>query len=404
MLPSVAEAFGLVLVEAMACGLPVIAADAHGPAEIVAAGTGWLVPADDQPALAETLLSVGLRPAGAKTARQTAPTSTAGPSYGWPLIVARVATLYDEVAAASTRSGLRAPEAASRVAFTELSPHGLRNAAASAARPVASVGKRVPMRTLATRYELLRHRLADGEETTVYVVRYPRLADEAERRALRRPAADSTAGADDPASAKRSSAASSSAHAAPPLGELWIDGRRIETEPVPDPYRRRERRSHVEQGEIRIGPRAELPPAPAGHLLQAGPLLVRDGTPLRHLHDAEGFVAGAHQFDSDITSGRHPRAALAISDEELTALVCDGRRTGIDAGLTLTELADLIADLGANQAINLDGGGSTALIHHGHLLNHPYDRPRPPKPQPPPGRDRRDLPTAPAQSARSEAA
>jgi exopolysaccharide biosynthesis protein len=68
----------------------------------------------------------------------------------------------------------------------------------------------------------------------------------------------------------------------------------------------------------------------------------------------------------------------------LTALVCDGRRTGIDAGLTLTELADLIAGLGAKHAINLDGGGSTALVHRGHLLNNPYaaqDRPsRSPRP------------------------
>jgi hypothetical protein len=71
-------------------------------------------------------------------------------------------------------------------------------------------------------------------------------------------------------------------------------------------------------------------------------MLVLDGTPLRDLHDPEGFVAGAHQFDSDITSGRHPRAALGASDNELIALVCDGRRTGIDAGLTLAELAELI--------------------------------------------------------------
>jgi hypothetical protein len=32
----------------------------------------------------------------------------------------------------------------------------------------------VPTRTLAGRYDLLRHRLGDGEQTTVYVVRYPR--------------------------------------------------------------------------------------------------------------------------------------------------------------------------------------------------------------------------------------
>jgi hypothetical protein len=56
-LTSVAEAFGLVLIEAMSCGLPVIAAEAPGPAEIVAAGTGRLVPPDDKDVLADALVT-----------------------------------------------------------------------------------------------------------------------------------------------------------------------------------------------------------------------------------------------------------------------------------------------------------------------------------------------------------
>ncbi|MEA2468639.1 MAG: glycogen synthase, partial [Thermoleophilaceae bacterium] len=51
-LPSVHEQFGQVLVEGMACGLPCLAVDAHGPATIVDDGTtGWLVPPDDEDAL-----------------------------------------------------------------------------------------------------------------------------------------------------------------------------------------------------------------------------------------------------------------------------------------------------------------------------------------------------------------
>jgi hypothetical protein len=261
---------------------------------------------------------------------------------------------------------------------------------------------RVPTQTLAARYELLRHRLADGEQTTVYVVRYPRrqtrlsiehfpVPQRLDRWCRRADVREAIVGG-----------FFVRPHG-PPLGELWIGGRLIESEPVPDPYQRARAAIHIDAHEIRIAPRAELPARPAGHLLQAGPLLVRVGMPLRHLDDPEGFVAGAHQFDSDITAGRHPRAALAVSDQELIALVCDGRRTGVDAGLTLTELAEFAADLGARDAINLDGGGSTALIHHGHLLNRPYDA------QDRPGRSPRPIATAvifdtAATAARSEAA
>jgi exopolysaccharide biosynthesis protein len=97
--------------------------------------------------------------------------------------------------------------------------------------------------------------------------------------------------------------------------------------------------------------------------------------------DREGFSAGAGQFDSDITDGRHPRAALGVTDDALLAVTCDGRRTGVDAGLSMVELATVMLELGARSAINLDGGGSTTLVHRGHLLNRPYSTQDQPAPQ-----------------------
>ena len=96
--------------------------------------------------------------------------------------------------------------------------------------------------------------------------------------------------------------------------------------------------------------------------------------------DHEGFSAASGQFDSDITEGRHPRAAIGVSERDLHLVTCDGRRSGVDAGLTLDELAGFMLALGCVDAMNLDGGGSTTLVHRGHLLNRPYseqDQPAP---------------------------
>jgi exopolysaccharide biosynthesis protein len=88
--------------------------------------------------------------------------------------------------------------------------------------------------------------------------------------------------------------------------------------------------------------------------------------------DPEGFSANQAQFDSDITDGRYPRAALGINRDWILAAACDGRGRH-DAGMTLRELAELMVTLGADRAINLDGGGSTSLVHDGVLLNVPRE-------------------------------
>jgi hypothetical protein len=167
-----------------------------------------------------------------------------------------------------------------------------------------------------------------------------------------------------------------------PLGEVWIDGRAVAHEPVPERYAPR-RACVVSDGEgVRILARESAPTQPDADLVQAGPMLVAGGAvAFDPRADREGFSAGAEQFDSDITSDRYPRAALGLSDDALVAVACDGRRTGVDAGLSMLELARVMVDLGAREAINLDGGGSTTLVHRGHLLNRPYSTQDQPGPQ-----------------------
>jgi hypothetical protein len=166
-----------------------------------------------------------------------------------------------------------------------------------------------------------------------------------------------------------------------PLGEVWIRGRPVRHEAVAAPFAGR--RACVASGPdgLRLLARDAAPASPDHDLLQAGPMLISDGRIVyRRGADPEGFSTGAAQFDSDITDGRHPRAALGLADGAIVVVACDGRRSNVDAGLSMDELTKVMVDLGAEHAINLDGGGSTTLVHRGHLLNRPYssqDQPAP---------------------------
>lgn len=71
---------------------------------------------------------------------------------------------------------------------------------------------------------------------------------------------------------------------------------------------------------------------------------------------------------------RQPRTMAGVDVKgRLILAVVDGRRTGGSEGFTLQEAASFMRSLGAVDALNLDGGGSTAMAVNGALVNHPSD-------------------------------
>ena len=221
--------------------------------------------------------------------------------------------------------------------------------------------------------------LADGALTTVYVACHDAARTEIRVAVLRRPQPL------EPWCARRGVAEAMiggffTRPDGVPLGEVRTHGVERRYVPFDAPWHAVRACVHVQGGRARIARRAELPAVPRGDLLQAGPTLVSDGAlAYDAAADSEGFHAGAHQFDPDITVGRHPRAALGLADGRIVAVATDGRARR-DAGLTLSELAALMLALGCSDALNLDGGGSASLISGGRLRNRPrrdFEEPEP---------------------------
>lgn len=96
-------------------------------------------------------------------------------------------------------------------------------------------------------------------------------------------------------------------------------------------------------------------------LLASGPLLVYDGKPV----DLQ---------DKDFNTDTHPRTAVGVTaDNHLIAVVVDGRDAKA-AGMTNEQLATVMDALGCEEAMNLDGGGSsTAWVKGEGVVNYPSD-------------------------------
>ena len=104
----------------------------------------------------------------------------------------------------------------------------------------------------------------------------------------------------------------------------------------------------------------------AFYVVAGGPQLIRDSR--------REITAEREGIRPSFVSDRHPRTAVArLKDGRLLLAVVDGRQTGYSVGISLVEFADLLLAYGAVAAINLDGGGSTAMVLEGKLVNKPSD-------------------------------
>ncbi len=100
-------------------------------------------------------------------------------------------------------------------------------------------------------------------------------------------------------------------------------------------------------------------------IMGAGPMLVKNGRV--HVTKTE------EEFPSDISRGRAPRSGVAVlKNNHVLLAVVDGRQAS-SIGATLEEFAELFVKYGAKEAVNFDGGGSSAMVIGGEVVNSPSD-------------------------------
>jgi exopolysaccharide biosynthesis protein len=110
-----------------------------------------------------------------------------------------------------------------------------------------------------------------------------------------------------------------------------------------------------------------IPLTPETSIIGGAVGLVRDGHE-RITAKADG------QASVNMILRRHPRTLAGVTKSgKLILATVDGRKPGLTVGASMIEAAQLMLWLGARQAVNLDGGGSSAMVVNGKVVNHPSD-------------------------------
>lgn len=122
-------------------------------------------------------------------------------------------------------------------------------------------------------------------------------------------------------------------------------------------------RNATEGAELEVAYALQTTPAScvAEDIVGAGPRIVREG----EVSVAEEGFGHA--------SVRHPRTAAAVTRRGTILLVTVDGRQANSIGMRLDELAEELVALGAREAVNLDGGGSTTMVVQGRIRNSPSD-------------------------------
>ncbi|MFN8577659.1 MAG: phosphodiester glycosidase family protein [Candidatus Sericytochromatia bacterium] len=97
------------------------------------------------------------------------------------------------------------------------------------------------------------------------------------------------------------------------------------------------------------------------HAIGGGPRLIKN--------NEINITSQQEKFQPDIAQGKAPRTAMAIlKNGNILLMTVDGRQSS-SRGMTLDELAYFLKDYEAKDAMNFDGGGSTAMYFNGSLIN-----------------------------------
>lgn len=96
-----------------------------------------------------------------------------------------------------------------------------------------------------------------------------------------------------------------------------------------------------------------------------GPVLLHNGD--------EDIEIPREKMSQSFSTTRHPRSAIGVTKDGTVLIVAVDGRQALSRGMSLPELARTLKDLGAINAVNLDGGGSTCLSVRGIVINCPSD-------------------------------